>query len=286
MSEDVHPRADELDSLTSLELVELMQEEDQRAVAGVKAELPRIAEAVERLAGALRAGGRLHYFGAGTSGRIAALEAAECPATFGVTADLVRAHVPPDGKAEDDHELGRSTAVQLGLGPNDAVVGVSASGSTRYAVGAFEEAARAGALRVAVTCRRGSALARLADVAVEVETGPEVIAGSTRLKAGTVQKVVVNMIGTAVFTRLGHTHRGRMVSVVASNAKLRTRAVRIVADLAAVSERDAKRALIESDGDVKVAIVMARRSVSAASAAELLRQAGGDLDSVVGGVHR
>lgn len=286
MSEDVHPRADELDSLTALGLVALVHEEDLRALHAVKAELPQIAEAVERIVGALNAGGRLHYFGAGTSGRIAALEAAECPATFGVGPDLVQAHVAVDAGEEDDHELGRTMAVDCGLTAADAVVGVSASGNTPFVIGVFEEAERRRSLKVAIACRSGSALASMADVAIEVETGPEVIAGSTRLKAGTVQKTVLNMIGTTVFTRLGRTHRGRMVSVVASNAKLRARARRIVADLGEITEADAAQALVASGGDVKVAIVMARRALSAAEATELLNRAGGDLESVLGAIRR
>lgn len=286
MSENVHHRADELDTLTALELVGLMQEEDSRAVDAVKQALPRIAEAAERIANAVRAGGRLHYFGAGTSGRIAALEAAECPATFGVADDLVQAHVAADGDQEDDHDLGARGAARAGLTPVDVVFGVSASGNTPYVIGALEEAASRRSMRIALACRFGSTVAGLADLAIEIETGPEVIAGSTRLKAGTVQKTVLNMISTAAFTRLGHTHRGRMVSVVASNAKLKARAERIVVQLGEVSEREAAKALVASGGDVKVAIVMARRGLTAAEASELLHRAGGNLESVLGAVRR
>lgn len=285
MSEDVHPRADELDAMSTLELVTLMHEEDRRAVDAVGPALPQVARAVERIVEVLRSGGRLHYFGAGTSGQIAALEAAECPATFGIPPDLVQAHAAIDADQEDDLELGRAAAMRCALAA-DAVIGVSASGNTPYVVGAFEAAERQGSLRVAITCKPGSALARMADVAIEVETGAEVIAGSTRLKAGTVQKTVLNMIGTAVFTRLGHTHRGRMVSVVASNAKLRARAGRIVAELGEASEADAAKALVASGGDVKVAIVMARRGLTPAEAMELLNRAGGSLESALGALRR
>lgn len=286
MSENPHPRADAIDSLTTLELVTLMHEEDLNAVASVEPALPRIAEAVELVSTALHNGGRLHLFGAGTSGQIAALEAAECPATFGVAKDLVQAHVASDGEQEDDRQLGESAAERSRLGADDVVVGVSASGSTPYVVGAFEVAGHGHARRVAVVCRMGSPLARTSDVAIEVETGAEVIAGSTRLKAGTAQKIILNTLTTAVFTRLGHTHRGRMVSVVASNAKLQARAARIVAELGEVSEREAVDALTAAGGDVKVAIVVARRGLTAEQARDLLIRAGGNLESVLGGVHR
>ncbi len=186
--------------------------------------LRQVARAVEEIAERMGAGGGLHYFGAGTSGFIAKLDAAECPVTFGVAADLVQAHSADEPDLEDDRRLGVAAATHAGLGRHDAVVGISASGRTAYVLRAFDRAGADGALRVAVTCNPGSPLARAADVAIDVETGPEVIAGSTRLKAGTVQKLVLNMLSTAVFARLARTHRGRMVGVVTSNDKLRARA--------------------------------------------------------------
>ncbi|HKV88423.1 MAG TPA: N-acetylmuramic acid 6-phosphate etherase, partial [Candidatus Dormibacteraeota bacterium] len=233
MSEEAHPRADELDELGTLGLIEVMNAEDRRAVEAVRARLPAIAEAVEGIVERLRSGGGLHYFGAGTSGRLAALDAAECPATFGVSPALVQAHVE-DGEEEDDAHLGATSAWRSGLARGDAAVGISASGRTPVVLAAIEHAKAAGALVVAITCAPGSPLGEVADVSIEVETGPEVIAGSTRLKAGTVQKVVLNMISTAVFTRLGHTYRGRMVDVRISNDKLRARAERTVVQLAGV----------------------------------------------------
>jgi N-acetylmuramic acid 6-phosphate etherase len=258
VSEEVHPRADELDAMSSLELVSLMHEEDARAVRALRPQLENIARAVDAIAERLRSGGRMHYFGAGTSGLIAAMDAFECPATFGV--DVVRAHAVTEPGQEDDRKLGVKMARDAGLRSGDVAVGISASGRTAFVLGALAQAAEDGATRIAVTCRPESQLGRLADVAIEVDTGPEVIAGSTRLKAGTVQKLVVNMLSTGAFTRLGRTHRGRMVGVVPGNAKLRERAVRIIADLAGVSIDEARRRLDEAGGDVAAALAVERRA--------------------------
>ncbi len=281
MSEELHPRADELDDLSAYELVALMHAEDHNAVSAIAPELERISEAVDAIADRIRSGGRLHYFGAGTSGFIAAMDAAECPATFGVAPDLVQAHTASEPDEEDDRGLGQSAASAAKVSPRDAAVGISASGRTAFVIGALEEATARGALTVAVTCNRLSRMGRGADIAIEVETGPEVIAGSTRLKSGTVQKLVLNMLSTGVFTRLAHTHRGRMVGVVASNDKLRVRAARVVADLAGVSTDEAERVLSDADGSAKLAIVMLRHDVSAAEARERLEAASGDLKAVL-----
>lgn len=258
MSEEPHPRADELDDMSALEFVTLMHADDRNALDAIGPQLEHIAEAVEAIAGRLRSGGRLHYFGAGTSGLVAAMDAAECPVTFGVADSLVQAHTVADGR-EDDRAAGRSAVADALIGPRDVAVGVSASGRTAYVLGALEEATARGSLTIAITCNRLSRMNRGVDIAIEVETGPEVIAGSTRLKSGTVQKVVLNMISTAVFTSLGHTHRGRMVGVVASNEKLRDRAARIVADLAGLSIDEARARLEAAGGDMKAVLAEARK---------------------------
>lgn len=281
MSEELHPRADDLDDLTAYELLALMHAEDHNAVSAVAPELERIASAVEAIADRLRSGGRLHYFGAGTSGLIAAMDAYECPATFGVAADLVQAHTATEPGEEDDRGLGLAAAVEAKVSPRDTAVGISASGRTAFVIGALEEATARGALTVAITCNRKSRMGNGADIAIEVETGPEVIAGSTRLKSGTVQKLVLNMLSTGVFTRLAHTHRGRMVGVVASNEKLRGRAARMVADLAGVPSEQAERVLQEAGGSAKLAIVMLRHDVSADEARGRLDAAHGDLKAVL-----
>lgn len=286
MSEGTHPRADELDDLSALQLIELMHAEDLAAVEAMRPELRHLAAAIEQIAERLRSGGRLRYFGAGTSGLIARLDAAECPATFGVAADLVQAIAVDAAGQEDDRELGRDAARRAGLTPRDVAVGVSASGQTPFVLGALEAAAGSGALRVAITCRRGSAAASAADLAIEIETGPEVIAGSTRLKAGTVQKLVLNMLSTAVFTRVGHTHRGRMVGVKADNVKLKDRAAGIVSELAGASPDEARRALEAAEGDARVAIVMLSRHLDAVEARQQLEAAGGDLRRVPAEVRR
>jgi len=282
MSESPHPRANELGSLSTGELLQLMHGEDRRAVEAVEAHLDEVAAAVEAIAGRLRSGGRLHYFGAGTSGRLAALDAAECPPTFGVAGDLVHAHDAGDGEAEDDDRRGAAEARAAGLRAGDAVVGVSAGGRTAYVLAALAEARRAGSLVVGISCAPGSPLGAAADLAIEIETGPEVIAGSTRLKAGTVQKVVLNMLSTGVFTRLGHTYRGRMVDVVAANEKLRGRAARIVAELTGAPAARVERALADAGGSAKLAILMLRCGLAAGEARSRLSSAGGDLSAALG----
>jgi N-acetylmuramic acid 6-phosphate etherase len=281
MSESVHPRADEIDSLTTLQLVELMHAEDARALEAIDSQLGEIARAIDGVAGRLRSGGRLHYFGAGTSGRIAALDAAECPATFGIAADLVQAHEGGDDEQEDDGDRGRDHAKRSGVGAGDVALGISASGTTAYVLSAIAAAKAAGAMVVALTCTPGSPLGQAADIAVEIETGPEVIAGSTRLKAGTVQKVTLNMISTGIFTQLGHTYRGRMVNVVVTNEKRRARAARLVAELGRTSVEVAAQALTDAGGNTKAAILMLRRGMSAQEAKERLDAAGGNLNATL-----
>ena len=282
MSENAHPRADAMDALTTSELLALMQNEDLLAVESVQPALDRIAEAIDEISTRLRSGGRLHYFGAGTSGRLAALDAAECPSTFGVPPELVQAHAAGDGEAEDDDRMGAEDARQARLGADDAVVGISASGRTAYVLAAVGEARRAGALVIGLTCAPRSPLAAAADIAIEVDAGPEVIAGSTRLKAGTAQKVMLNMISTGVFARLGHTYRGRMVGVIPSNTKLRGRASRMVRELTDRTPDDVDAALHDAGGNAKVAILMLRCAIDAPSARTKLSAAGGDLAVALG----
>jgi len=282
VSESPHPRADELSRLSTRELMALLQAEDRVAVDAVGEHLDRVAEAVDAIATRLRAGGHLHYFGAGTSGRLAALDAVECAPTFGLEPGVVIAHDAGDGEAEDDRRRGAGEAREAALQRDDAVVGVSASGRTGYVLAAVGEARAAGSLVVGLSCAPGSPLGAASDVAIEVETGAEVIAGSTRLKAGTVQKVVLNMLSTGVFIRLGRTYRGRMVDVVASNDKLRARAAAIVADLTGASAAAVQRALAESGGSAKLAILMLRCGLAAGEARSRLSSVGGDLAGALG----
>lgn len=282
MSESAHPRADAMDVLSTSELLELMHDEDKHAIEAVHAALEPIARAVEQIAAKVRSGGRIHYFGAGTSGRLAALDAAECPATFGVPPDIVQAHAAGDGEAEDDDGRGVDDARRAALGPGDAVVGVSASGRTAYVLAAVGEARRSGTLVVGLSCAPGSPLGAASDIAIEIEAGPEVIAGSTRLKAGTAQKVALNMISTGVFRRLGHTYRGRMVDVVTANEKLRSRAARMVRELTGCSDESARNALREAGGNAKLAILMLRCRIDPEAARSRLSAARGDLAVALG----
>jgi N-acetylmuramic acid 6-phosphate etherase len=281
VSEETHPRSAEMDGLDTIELLQLMHAEDRRAVEAVSTHIGAIAAAVEGIAVRLRTGGRLHYFGAGTSGRLGALDAAECAPTFGVDPKMVQAHDAGDGNAEDDRRRGCEEA-RASVEPGDAVVAISASGRTEYALGAVEEARRIGAIVVALSCAPHTPLGAASDLAIEIATGPEVVAGSTRLKAGTVQKVVLNMISTGVFTRLGRTYRGRMVGVAPANVKLRGRAVALVADLTGVGQDQAASALAESGGSASVAILMLRSALTVDQARDRLDAVGGDLAAALG----
>lgn len=281
--ERAHAAAARLDTRATSELLALMNKEDRKVARAVGARLPVIAQVVEGVAARLRAGGRLHYFGAGTSGRLAVLDAAECPPTFGVPPDRVVAHLAGGSRAlleavegaEDSHDQGAVDAMEARIGPGDAVIGISASGETPYVRGALEQARALGALTASITCAPASPIARLAALPIEINLGPEVIGGSTRLKAGTAQKLVLNMISTAVFARLGHTYRGLMVDVRPTNAKLRARTISIVRTATGASEVAATRALAEAGDQGKVAIVMLRLGLSRAEAeAHLHRHAG------------
>jgi N-acetylmuramic acid 6-phosphate etherase len=266
-----------------------MNEDDRRVPEVIGSRLPSIAALVDEVVRRLGQGGVLHYFGAGTSGRLGVLDAAECPPTFGVPASLVQAHLAGGPEAvtravegaEDDAEAGRREALAT-VGPGDAVVGVAAGGETPYVRGAIGAARELGAFTAALTCAAGSSLGRDAELAIELPLGPEVVAGSTRLKAGTAQKLVLNMVSTAALWRLGHVYRGRMVDVRVTNAKLHRRAVRTVAELTGAS-KDAAASALMAAGGVKPAVVMLALGVEEAEAAARLRDAGGDLTRVLHG---
>lgn len=281
-TERVHDRAADLHRLDTPGLLALMHREDRSAMDAIAQCLDAIALAVDAVAARLRRGGRLHYFGAGTSGRLAALDALECPATFGISTELVVPHLAASDADEDDLSLGAVQASSAGLRREDAVVGVSASGATGYVRAAVEYARQQGALTIALTCAPGSPLGRMTEMAIEVATGPEVVAGSTRLKAGTAQKIVLNMLSTAVFTRLGHVYRGRMIDVIPSNQKLRRRAAEIVRDLTGVSTSQAEEALSTADGHPKLAILMLQTGLSADAARARLLEDQGDLSRALG----
>ena len=285
-TERVNPRSRHLDRLPPRAIATLMNREDRRAVAAVGRVAPAIAAAVERIVTALSAGGRLFFVGAGTSGRLGVLEAAECPPTFGTPRSLVQA-IMAGGRssvfrsregAEDDARAARG-AVRARVRRGDVVVGVSASGVTPFVRAALVAAAARGAATILVACNATRAVGRA--LLIAPAPGPEVLAGSTRLKAGTATKLVLNTLTTASMTRLGKVYGNRMVDLQPRSAKLRARAERLVAEIAGVDARRARRLLRQARGSVRVAIVMARRDLTADAAARALRAAGGSLRSVL-----
>ena len=275
----------DLDLRPTAELVALINAEDASVAPAVGAAGPELARAIDAIVARLEQGGRLVYVGAGSSGRLALVDAAECGPTFGVSQEDVFALVAggpgalavAQEAAEDDAEAGAADIAAAGIGAADAVVALSASGRTPYVCGAAHAARAAGALVVAVVGAERSELAALAAHEVVVVTGPEVIAGSTRMKAGTAQKLVLNTISTVSMIRLGRTFGDLMVDVVASNAKLRQRARRTVALATSASEQEIDAALEEADGAVKVAIVKLLAGTSAAEARSRLEAAGGGI---------
>lgn len=273
-----------LDELETRAIVELLARENRIAVDAVAARGGEISAAVERIVSRMRAGGSLHYVGAGTSGRLGFLDAAECPPTFGTPPELVRAQIAGGAiallrsveGAEDDAEAGaRETRERVK--PRDAVLGISASGSAPYVVAAIAEARALGALTIALVNSRGSRLQRAADLAIVLETGAEPLAGSTRMKAATAQKLVLNAISTAAMVRLGKVYDNLMVDLVATNEKLRGRAHRLVATLVPADDQRTMELLTEASGSVKVAVVMGRRGIDAGEARAALERAQGSL---------
>jgi N-acetylmuramic acid 6-phosphate etherase len=285
LTEQVNSASVGLDTLSTLDMLRVMNGEDQKAALAVEAVLPRIAEAVDAIAEALGRGGRLFYIGAGTSGRLGVLDASECPPTFNVPPDLVVGIIAGGETAlrsategtEDSPEAGAADLRAHGFGSSDALVGIAASGRTPYVLGAVEAAREIGALTVALVCSPGSPLACAARIAIEPLTGPEVVTGSTRLKAGTATKMVLNMISTGVLVRLGYVYSNLMVNVQPRNAKLVDRAQRIIMAITGVGREEAARALEASGGDVRVATVMAASGVSREQARARLEAAGGRL---------
>ncbi|MER5854608.1 MULTISPECIES: N-acetylmuramic acid 6-phosphate etherase [unclassified Streptomyces] len=284
-TEAFRPELAEIDRLPTLDIARLMNGEDAGVAAAVAAELPRIAAAVDAVAERMARGGRLVYAGAGTAGRLGVLDASECPPTFntgpgqvvGLIAGGPEAMVSSVEGAEDSPELARKDLDSLGLTADDAVVGVSASGRTPYAVGAVEHARGLGALTVGLSCNAHSALAAAAEHGIEVVVGPELLTGSTRLKAGTAQKLVLNMLSTITMIRLGKTYGNLMVDVRASNDKLRARSRRIVSLATGAADEEIERALTESGGEVKNAILTLLADVDGPTAARLLEESGGHL---------
>lgn len=267
-----------LDTFTSLEIVQALNQEDQTVATRVAQALPVIAQVVDEVACNLAEGGRLIYVGAGTSGRLGVLDAAECPPTFGVDYDTIIAVIAGGDKAvrqavedaEDDSQKGRADVQNLGLRPKDCLLGISASGRTPYVLGALHEARAQGLLTVALSNNLNSKIGKVADIAIEIETGPEVLSGSTRLKAGTAQKLVLNMISTAVMVKLGKVYQNLMVDMRPTNAKLVYRAELMIAKSCHCSYEEAVQLFEQTQGNVKAAIVMHERHVDYETAIALL----------------
>ncbi|MCB9877299.1 MAG: N-acetylmuramic acid 6-phosphate etherase [Planctomycetes bacterium] len=277
-TETRNPRSEQLDAMTTLDLVGAMNDEDRHVAEAVRHALPQIAAAIDQIAQRMHKGGRLVYVGAGTSGRLGVLDAAECPPTFsadrnqvlGLIAGGEKAFLRAVEGAEDDPALAASDLRAHGIGPKDTVVGIAASGRTPYVVGALEHARSVGALAIALVMNTGGAVAAAAELAIEVVTGAEILTGSTRLKAGTATKMVLNMLSTGAFVRLNKVYGNLMVDLQASNQKLVARSIRIVAEAASCSHDDAAELLQRADGEVKVAIVARLRKVDVAVARTLL----------------
>ena len=279
------PGSRNLDRMTTAEIVRLMNREDRKVAEVVGQELPAIARAVDAIVAAIRGGGRLFYVGAGSSGRMAVLDAAECPPTFGISPKMMRAFIAGGRRAvtgavegaEDSVANGERDLRRVKLTKKDVLVGIAASGTTPYVLGAMSYARRRGALTVAVASNRRMALTRLARIAIATEVGPEVLTGSTRLKAGTSQKMVLNMLSTAVMVRLGHVYENLMIDAVLTNEKLHERAVRILTEASGKSVSAAEHALRAAGHNMRVGLVMLKLGVDAREARKRLTAVRGDL---------
>lgn len=269
VTEQENPNTWNLSSLAPLEIVQKMNQEDALVAAAVAKELPKIAHTVEAIVDRLKNAGRLFYIGTGTSGRLGVLDAAECPPTFGVSPDLVQAIIAGGYEAcyraveasEDDARAGRADLEARGFTKADVLVGIAASGRTPYTVGAVAYARELGALAIALTCVPASAITEAAELSIVPVVGPEVVTGSTRLKAGTAQKLVLNMISTAVLTRLGYVSGNRMSHLRARNSKLHARALRILMAETGVDEAMAKSALESEHGETSAALKLIRQKL-------------------------
>jgi len=284
-TEQRNSRTGNLDQKSSLEILRALNREDSTVAQAVRSELPQIARAVDVIVLSLAHGGRLFYVGAGTSGRLAALDAAECPPTFGVSPKTVQAIIAGGDRAlrhaaeeaEDSAPHGARDLKRAGVSRHDVAVGLSASGATPYVLGALRAARRCGAFTIGVTSISNSPLAQKSRIAIVPETGPEAISGSTRLKAGTAQKMVLNMLSTASMVRLGRTYGNWMVHVAMTNRKLRLRAARILEEIAGVTSSVAARTLRQASHNLPVAIVMLKTGASAGQAKRFLEKSGGNV---------
>jgi len=289
VSEQRHPATMELDQWDSLTLLGVINDEDQKVAAAVRSQLPAIAQAVEAIVQAFRQGGRLVYLGAGTSGRLGILDAVECPPTYSVPDSMVvgliaggeRAIIKAVEGAEDNPVLAQQDLAAIGFSSKDVLVGIAASGRTPYVLGGLEMARSLGAVTVSLTCNPGSPLTKAADIAICPEVGPEVLTGSTRMKSGTAQKLVLNMLTTASMVKIGKVYQNLMVDLQTTNIKLRARAIRIVMAATGCDAELASDALQRCVGQVKAAILDVVTGVSPQQGQLLLQQANGILRTAI-----
>ncbi len=291
LTEQPNPASASIDAVPTESALRIINAEDQKVALAVEREIPAIARAVDAIVAAMQRGGRLFYIGAGTSGRLGVLDASECPPTFSVPADLVQG-IMAGGEAalsratettEDDPAIGVRDLLARGFTASDVLVGIAASGRTPYVLGAVAEARRMGAVTVGLSCTPDSELSRQVDIAIAPLVGPEVVAGSTRLKSGTAQKLVLNMLSTGTFVRLGYVYGNLMVNVQPKNVKLVDRARRIVSQAAGVSYEKAGGLLAEAGNSVRVAILMGKTGINREDAEQRLAAAGGRISKALNG---
>ncbi len=289
LTEQANPLSSDLDALSTRDLVAVFVEEDRRPQEAVAAAAPALTAAIDAIAERLRTGGRLFYLGAGTSGRLGVLDAAECPPTFCSPPELVQGVLAGGAPAllrsseglEDLFDAGRDDLIAREFQAGDALVGIAAGGTTPYVHGGLSHARSIGALAIAMACVPAEQVPMPCDIDIRLLTGPEVLTGSTRLKAGTATKMALNILSTGVMVRLGKVYGNRMVDVAVTNSKLEDRALRILSDLAGVERDQGRQLLQQSQGSVKLALLMARQGISASAARELLERSDGQLRSAL-----
>ena len=285
ITEQRNPNSMNIDRASPLEIVQIINNEDKLVAHAVEKCLPQIAQAVEKIVHAFQQGGRLVYMGAGTSGRLGVLDASECPPTYGVSSDMVvgliaggeRALRHPIEGAEDDREQGKADLQHIHFSSQDVLVGIAASGRTPYVLGGLEYANELGAVTVSIASNPNSAMAKIAQIAIETLVGAEVLTGSSRMKSGTAQKLVLNMLTTASMIQMGKCYQNLMVDVQASNEKLRARAIRIVMQATECDSTTAEQTLQTAEGNAKLAIMMILGNLDKESAVKILRENQGKL---------
>lgn len=284
-----NPASAHIDACSTLEMVTIMQREDSKIALAIEKILPEIAKAIDEISLRLQNGGHLFYMGAGTSGRLGILDASECPPTYGTDPELVQGLIAggipaifrAQEGAEDNPALGESDLKEHAFSKKDVLVGIAASGRTPYVIGGLTYAKRLGALTIALSCSEHSKIAAIADIALTPVTGPEIVTGSTRMKAGTAQKLVLNMLSTGTMIKLGKVYGNLMVDVKASNKKLQERALRIVMEGSGCTRGEAEQALQAADGRAKLAILMVVTGLSAAEGRRALKKAHGHLAAAI-----